>query len=73
MEGAWGRGGGAGGGAGGTGSNEPRQEGQMMWENLTQTKEIHSPTPLHQNMDSHERMGNRKPGRGRLGGLGFTS
>lgn len=54
MEEAWGRGGGAGGGAGRTGSNEPGQVGQMMWENLTQTEEMHSPTTRNPNMDSHD-------------------
>ena len=53
MEKAWGRGGGgAVGGAGRAGSNEPRQWGQMMWENLTQTKEICSLTSPNPNMDS---------------------
>ncbi len=57
VEGACGRGGGgeAGGGVGKTGSNEPWQEEQMMWENLTLTKEKHSLTSLNPKMDSFNR------------------
>lgn len=32
----------------------------MMWRNLTQTQEIHSPTSLNANMDSHDLLGNGK-------------
>lgn len=65
MEGTWGRGGETGGGAGGTGSNEPRQVGQMMWENQTQITQI----SLNLKMDSYVLIRKWKTWGG---GLGFS-
>lgn len=57
MEGAQRRKGEAGGGAARTGRvMSLGKGGQMTWENMTNTEEIHSPTSLKGSMDSHDEM-----------------